>query len=103
MPITCKLLGPDGKTASDGKSEIQNVQVSDTSGNVVKGQPTSQAAESFTVTLPAGDYIIFIALGKLSTAQSVWVVEDCPGATKLDWIAVPGTNTPHGNFPLKVL
>lgn len=95
MPIDCRLDSPDAKT------ELLSVQVfKSDSGDLVDGQPTAFSATNFTLDLPAGDYMVVVVVGSLPSAAPVWIVEDCAGATKLDWIVVP-VNT-SGEFSLKV-
>ena len=97
MPLSCSLATPDGKT------EFLSVEVRQASslGTVVAGQPTSVTATGFTLNLQGGDYVVIVVVGALPTANPVWVTEDCAGATKLDWIAVPVNTT--GEFSLKVV
>ena len=94
MPVSCQLSTPDSKT------EFLSVAVYE-SGAPVTGQPTNQSGTSFTLTLPIGDYVVYIVVGCLPSAKPVWVVESCGGQTKLDWIATPVSTA--GQFALQVI
>jgi hypothetical protein len=97
MPISFSLLVPDGKT------EFLSVGVYKAAdlNNALPGQPTSFSGTAFTLNLQAGSYVAIVVVGALPSASPVWVTESCAGATKLDWIAVPG-NT-GGEFALTVV
>jgi len=97
MPISCSLSSPDGKTEFLGAE----VRPAGNMGTVLPGQPTAFSANSFTLNLPAGDYVVIASVGALPSAKPVWLTESCAAATKLDWIAVP-VNT-SGEFSLKVV
>jgi hypothetical protein len=96
MPVSFLLDSPDKQT------ELLGVQVykGEETKNPIQGQPTAFSTTGFTLNLPAGKYAVTVEVGALSTAKPVYIVEACPGATKLDWI-VSAVNT-SGEFGLEV-
>jgi hypothetical protein len=97
MPISCAL------SSTDGKTEFLSAEVrqAGSMGTIVGGQPTALSASSFTLNLPAGDYVVIAVVGSLPSANPVWLTESCAAGTKLDWIAVPANTT--GEFSLKAV
>jgi hypothetical protein len=95
MPVSFLLAAPDGKT------ELADVQVQQSgSSTPVPDQPTSLSGKGFTLNLKNGNYVVTLTVGTLPSAAPVWIIEDCAGATKVDWIATPVNVS--GEFVLKV-